>query len=419
MEVAYLVNQYPSITHTFVRREIAALEELGIRVLRVSVRPCSEALPDETDRRELENTTALLAGGPWRALSASLSLAARSPAAWLRGLGAATRLGARSHAGLARHFAYFAEACALVGLLRSHGIGHVHVHFGTNAASVALLAHAISGLSYSMTVHGPGEFDSPELLHLPEKVRRARFVAAISHFARSQILRWSDPAHWQKVHVVHCPVAPAFLDEPERPPPAAPRLVCIARLGHSKGHALLFEVAARLLHEGVDFELDVLGDGPLREPLAASLRRLGLEQRVRLLGWCDEPGVREAILGARALVLPSFGEGLPVVLMEALALGRPVVATRIAGVPELVEDGVAGWLVPAGDEDALLCALRKALAAPAEQLLRMGRAGRAAVRERHDAAREAAKLAELFRAADVRAREPVDASRRLGLEGEA
>jgi glycosyltransferase involved in cell wall biosynthesis len=396
MEIAYLVNQYPSITHTFIRREIAALEKLGIAVLRVSVRPCPDRLPDEADRREQEQTTVLLAGGPWRVVVASLDLALRRPLSWLRGLGTAFRMGVHSHAGLGRHLAYFAEACALARLLGARRIGHVHVHFGTNAASVALLAQAISGPSFSMTVHGPGEFDSPELLHLREKVKKARFVAAISHFARSQILRWSDPADWQKVHVVRCPVAPAFLQEPELSFPEAPRLVCIGRLGHSKGHALLFEVAARLARDGVDFELDVLGDGPLREPLEALLRRLGLAQKVRLLGWRDESGVREAILASRALVLPSFGEGLPVVLMEALALGRPAVATRIAGIPELVEDGVSGWLVPAGDEDALEQALRSALATPPECLLQMGRAGRAAVRERHDAMREAQKLAALF-----------------------
>jgi glycosyltransferase involved in cell wall biosynthesis len=407
MEIAYLVNQYPSITHTFIRREIAEVEKLGIAVFRVSVRPCSDDLPDAADQRERDKTVALLARGPWPIVAHAFWLALRRPAAWLRGVARAFRMGLHSHAGLGRHLAYLAEACSLVRLLERHGIDHVHVHFGTNAASVALLAQTLAGPSFSMTVHGPGEFDSPELLHLPEKVRAARFVAAVSHFARSQILRWTDPVDWDKVHVVRCAVAPSFLDEPDLPVPEAPRLVCVGRLGHSKGHALLLEVAARLLRDGVDFELVLIGDGPLRGRLETMVQRLRLAEKVCFLGWCDERGVREAILNSRVLVLPSFGEGLPVVLMEALALGRPAIATCIAGIPELLQHGESGWLIRAGDEDALEQALREALATPPEALHRMGLAGRAAVRERHDAMREATKLAGLFRVSDPELLAPV------------
>jgi glycosyltransferase involved in cell wall biosynthesis len=154
----------------------------------------------------------------------------------------------------------------------------------------------------------------------------------------------------------------------------------------------------------VPFELCLVGDGALRGPIEARIRDLGLEGKVILKGWTDGAGVREEILRSRALVLPSLAEGLPVVLMEALALQRPVLSTYIAGIPELVSPGVNGWLVPSGAADPLVSALREVLGAPRERLESFGRAGRAAVLERHDAAKEAARLAEHFRATMMRSR---------------
>jgi glycosyltransferase involved in cell wall biosynthesis len=397
LRVAYLVNQYPRTSHSFIRREIHALEAQGVEVLRYSLRPLDEPLASAEDRAEVPRTRAVLGVGPAGLLGAVVAVAARRPRAFLRASGVAVRLGLRSDRGVARHLAYLAEACVLARWVRAQGAEHVHAHFGTNSATVALLCRRLGGPAFSFTVHGPEEFDRPEALALGEKVEAAAFAVTISSFGRSQLCRWVRYADWPKLQVVRCGVGSDLLHAPATPVPAAPRLVCVARLSEQKGHLILIEAAARLAAEGVAFELVLAGDGPMRPVVAEAIARHGLQGRVTITGWMSGGEVREAILGARALVLPSFAEGLPVVIMEALALGRPVVTTAIAGIPELVEPGVSGWLVPAGSVEALAAAMRAALEAAPEALAALGRAGAARVAREHDAACEAAKLRALFR----------------------
>jgi colanic acid/amylovoran biosynthesis glycosyltransferase len=190
----------------------------------------------------------------------------------------------------------------------------------------------------------------------------------------------------------------SFLNAAPVPVPDVPRLVCIGRLSGQKGQLILLQAAAVLMREGVPFELVLAGDGEMRAVIEAAIEQLGLAQRVRITGWIDAAQVREELLAARAMVLPSFAEGLPVVVMEAMALGRPVLTTYIAGIPELVQHGRTGWLFPAGDVDALVAAMKQCLATPTLALDGMGAAARERVRERHDAAREARKLAVLMNA---------------------
>ncbi len=399
MRVAYLVNRYPQTSVSFIRREIHAVEAHGVEVLRFSLRGLAEPLVTDADRLELARTRVVLdAGALAHALAAATTVTSR-PAAFARALVTAVRLGWRSHRGVLRHLAYLAEACVLSRWLRRDGVEHVHAHFGTNSAMVALLCHQLGGPPYSFTVHGPEEFDRPEALGLAEKVRHAAFTVAVSSFGRAQLFRWAPSESWRRVHVVRCGLGQELLGGPRSAPAEAPRLVCVGRLSEQKGHLLLLEAAARLDAMGVAFELVLAGDGPLRGALEERIRLAGLEGRVRLTGWLSGAQVREAIASSRAMVVPSFAEGLPVVIMEAFALGRPVIATSIAGVPELVEVGVNGWLVPAGSVDALATAMRSALEAPREQLERMGAAGAARVAQDHDARREASRLVALFRSA--------------------
>lgn len=399
MRIAYLVNRYPRTSHSFIRREIQAVEALGAEVLRYSQRPLDEELATEADVEELRRTRIILAEGHRRHAAAVLAEALRAPAAVARAFALAARLGWRSERGLLRHLVYAAEACVLVRWLREARADHVHAHFGTNSATVAMLCRELGGPPFSFTVHGPDEFDKPEFLGIPEKIRRASFVVAISSYGRAQLWRWARHEDWGKIHVVRCGLEPDLLRAPATPVPAAPRLVCVARLGAQKGHLLLVEAAARLAAEGLAFELVLVGDGPLRPDVEALVRRHGLEQHVKLAGWMGADRVREEISRARALVLPSFAEGLPVVIMEALALGRPVVTTAIAGIPELVQPGVTGWLVPAGEVDPLVEAMRQVLAERPERLGEMGRTGAARVVHRHDAAEEARKLLALVESA--------------------
>jgi glycosyltransferase involved in cell wall biosynthesis len=396
MKIAYLSSHYPATTHSFIRREILGLERLGVEVLRSSIRKCTEALPDQGDRDELERTFAVLDRGAVRLLLDLAVLGFTRPFSWLRAAALAVEFGWRSHSGLLRHLIYFVEACTMVRFLRRRGAEHLHAHFGTNPTMVALLARALGGPPYSFTIHGPGEWDSPELLHLREKVARSEFVVAITDFARAQTYRWADPDDWRKVHVVRCAVDGGFLDTPVSPVPEEPRLVCVGRLGNSKGHVLLIEAAARLRQEGLHFEITLVGDGPLRIRLQKLIDEHGLQDTVKIAGWGSGARIRREMLAARALVLPSFGEGLPVAIMEALALARPVISTNIAGIPELVINGENGWLITAGSLEKLVAAIREALQAPVERLQAMGEAGRRAVQEKHNYLVEAERLANLF-----------------------
>jgi glycosyltransferase involved in cell wall biosynthesis len=296
----------------------------------------------------------------------------------------------------------------------------MHAHFGTNSAEVAMLTHALGGPRYSFTVHGPDEFDKPQFLGMAEKIQRAAFVVAVSSYGRSQLFRWIDFTQWRKVKVVHCGLETSFHAGAAEAPAAAARMVCVGRLCAQKGQLLLVEAVARLAAKGVRLELVFAGDGEMRDELETLIDAHGLSRQVTITGWVSAERVREEILAARCLVLPSFAEGLPVVLMEAMALKRPVLTTFVAGIPELVVHGESGWLFPPGDIEALAAVMEDALARSPGELKRMGEAARARVLERHAIDTEAAKLADYFRQTDSRSSDPEGAipeSRRPQISG--
>lgn len=398
MKIAYLVNQYPKVSHSFIRREILALERQGFDVERVAVRGWGDTLVDPEDQRERARTRYVLQGGALALAGAVLRQAATSPVRFARALGLAWRMGQRAARPWPIHMIYLAEACRVVPWLQRAGTRHLHAHFGTNSAEVAMLVHALGGPPYSFTVHGPEEFDQPEFLHLAEKIRRSAFVVAISSYGRSQLYRWIGQRDWSKVQVVHCGLEPAFHAGDVPPAPSAPRIVCVGRLCEQKGQLLLVNAVDRLVRKGTPVELVLAGDGEMRPEIEALIERCGLQKHVRITGWIGSDTVRAEIVAARALVLPSFAEGLPVVIMEAMALRRPVLSTYVAGIPELVRPGREGWLFAAGDVDALVVALEDMLATSTETLEAMGQAAHKRVLERHAIDTEAAKLARLFKA---------------------
>jgi colanic acid/amylovoran biosynthesis glycosyltransferase len=400
LKVAYLVNQYPHVTHSFIRREIVALEAQGVAVARFSIRHPPVNPVDAGDLSELKKTRTVLGpGAAGRLLTAVVVTALTAPGAFWKALRGAIRLGRRSERGVLRHLVYLAEACVLRRWMkRAPDIVHLHAHFGTNSAAVAMLTRLLGGPRYSFTVHGPEEYDHPGELSLGEKIHHAAAVVGVSDFGRSQLYRWIPYDQWPKVNVVHCGVDAAFLAAGPRPISDNHRMVCVGRLAPQKGQLLILEALAVVAAAGISFEMVLAGDGPMRAIIEQRIRDLGLGASVRITGWVSNDVVREELLSARLILMPSFAEGLPVALMEALALGRPAVTTYVAGIPELVKDRVNGWLIPAGARDPLVAAIKEALDTPAAQLATMGRAGATAVAERHDVNREAAKLAKMFRA---------------------
>lgn len=400
MKIAYFVNQYPKVSHTFIRREILALERRGFEVQRVALRGWDTPVPDEEDRTERDRTRYVLRNGAYALVLPAVRCLLKSPVRFFAAVALAMKMSRASRERpMVYHLAYLAEACVVLSWVKAFGARHVHAHFGTNSAEVAMLTRALGGPPFSFTVHGPDEFLRP--MGLPEKIRRSTFTVAISSYGRSQLYLRLPHRDWPKVHVVHCGLENTFFDMAPVPVPDTPRFVCVGRLSEEKGQMLLLEAVARVAAKNIPIELVLVGDGPLRGELEKLIEKYRLGAQIRITGWISNKQVRDEIVRARALVLPSFSEGLPVVIMEAMALRRPVLTTFIAGIPELVHSGENGWLFPAGSLDDLTNALEACLTMTIDELQKLGDAGYGRVIARHSIDVEAGKLAEIFRAANV------------------
>jgi glycosyltransferase involved in cell wall biosynthesis len=403
LRVGYLVNQYPAVSHSFIRREIVALEATGAQVARFSIRKADTALPDPLDIQERSRTKVLLTGTFWKPGSNLLWLLIKRPNRLANALPLLLGDIRWSFKELVRRLAYAAEAAEMIREFDREPIDHLHAHFGTNPAFVARLVFRLGGPPYSFTAHGPDEFDRPEELQLAGKIADARFTVAISDFGRSQLMRWSDPKHWNSIKVVRCGLDASFLEAQPTPVPAAPTLCCVARLSGQKGLPILIQAAAILKSRDVNFKITVIGDGELRPYLEKDIDAHGLRDAVEFAGWKSGFEVRQYISDARALVIPSFAEGLPVVIMESYSLGRPVIATRIAGIPELVDDE-SGWIVSPGSPVGLADAMENALAAPLATMERLGKMGQSRVKRLHDARNNSRYLRSLIEDEELQAR---------------
>ncbi len=395
--LSYLTSSYARASDSFVRNEVRTLRELGHTVHTFSIRrpPQHEVVGEEVDA-EFRRTHYILDAGAKRLLRAVLRRVRHDALGFGRAALLAGRIGQPGVRGRAWPFAYLVEATYLAEQLAPLRVQHLHVHIAEGAASVAMLASQLSGVPFSVTVHGPGELDRAASLGLERKLARSSFFVAISDFARGQLLRWTRPEDWSKVHVVRCGVDRGFLEREPASLPAQARVVSVGRLDVEKGQIFLLEAISQLVADGIDARLVLVGDGPLRAALEDAARRLEVADRVEFTGWLPAAEVIRTIEDSRGLVMASLAEGLPVVVMEALALRRPVIATSVAALSELVEPDVSGWLVPPGSVVELTKAMRTLLGASEEELGRMGSAGALRVRERHDMVREVRKLEALF-----------------------
>ena len=382
----------------YIRREIRALEDLGVSVSRFALQPWPEALVDKADMIEAKKTRYVKSGGLIAFLTGLLTTLLLRPRLFAKACRLSLQLARASDRSWLFHLAYLAEACILRKWLVEAGIDHLHVHFGTNASEIGMLTNVLGGPRFSITFHGPEEFDRATCLSHYEKIKRSAFVVAVSSYGRSQLMRTSSISQWHKLNVIHCSVDDSYLKATPTPLQDNNTLVCVGRLCEQKGQLLLIQAVAQLVHEGLNVQLRLVGDGEMRLDCESEIRRCGLEDHVIITGWASGEQVRNEILEARAFVLTSFAEGLPVVLMESLAMERPALSTYIAGIPELVLPGENGWLVPAGSLEAMVVALREIMTTPPERLRELGRAGRRKVCDEHNADVEAKKLLALFMA---------------------
>jgi glycosyltransferase involved in cell wall biosynthesis len=395
LRLAYLTSQYPATSHTFISREVAALRRLGVEIDTFSIRrPSASELNDEALKTESENTFNVLEQPATGFLAAHLGTLFTRPGAYFATLGRSLRHRVPGARGLGLSIAYFGEAVLLARELKRRGVTRLHNHFANPGAIVGFLAARLLDIPWSFTMHGISETDYPAGLLLGRKIEAADFVACVSYFGRAQAMRLVAPEHWGELHLVRCGLQLSDLPVRRRSGPAR-RIISVGRLSAEKGQAGLLEAFASILPDCPDIELVLAGDGPESGRLRAIADRLGISGRVRFTGRLSERDALEGIAQADILVVSSFMEGLPIVLIEAMALGTPVIATRVAGIPELVEDGKSGLLFTPSKWDELADCIRRLVGDDALRA-KLAEAGRSAVEGEFDIDRLAKQLRDLF-----------------------
>ncbi len=396
--IAYLVSQYPAYSHTFILREVQQLRQFGVSIVVASINLPDRPLDKLTDveRSEAEQTYYIKSQGILKATVALAKTLALKPLGLLRGLRYAIKLGGWDVKRLLFHVFYLAEALLIGHWMRSQNIKHLHVHFATPAASVGMLVKTVFGYSFSFTVHGPDEFYDAAGYNLPEKILAADFIFCISHYARSQVMKLSPVQAWPKFDVCRLGVDPQrFIPSSKSKPSGTCSLLCVGRLTPAKGQAILLKSIAQLQNQGVSVTLTLVGMGPDEQSLRQYAEQLGISQQVNFTGAVDQDHILDYYKSADMFVLPSFAEGLPVVLMEAMAMEIPCITTAITGVPELISHGEDGLLVPASDTEGLIQAINQLVSDPVLRQ-KLGKAGRLKVLSAYDLYKNTRHLFEIL-----------------------
>jgi len=395
--IAYLCSEYPAISHTFIYREIESLRKAGMTVHTASIRkPSNLELMTAAEQDEALQTLMVLATPPQLMAKAHLHSLLKNPAGYLRMAFEASKLLFKGPKSPVKALAYFVEAGILLEWMHRHSITHIHEHFGNPTAIVAILMKTYGGVSYSISVHGPDIFYTVDSALLAEKIEKASFVRCISHYCRSQIMRISDSGIWNRHHIVRCGVDPDLYDVRPDPGSKVPNIICVGRLVPAKGQHILLEACLRLKSKGVQFHLTIIGDGPDRPNLEKFVDKNDFREMVTFTGVLGQDKVRMHYDKADLFVLASFAEGVPVVLMEAMAKEIPVISTRITGIPELIEHGQDGLLATPGDAEDLASQMQTLLNHP-ELRLQFGKAGRKKVRANYNQHDNNLKMLDLLR----------------------
>jgi colanic acid/amylovoran biosynthesis glycosyltransferase len=398
MKLGYLVSQYPALSHTFILREVLALRRHGVEVCVVSVHTCDRPMQalsaEEAD--EARRAFSVVGAGFVHAVLANIRVLCRHPIGYLRGLLYAWTLSRGTPRLLVMYSFYFLEAVVAGDYFERRGLTDIHTHF---SSTVLLILARIFRVRYSLTAHGSGEFIDVIGFHLAEKVAGAVFVATVGQYGMSQVMNASDPAHWHKVVALPLGVdVEAFRPRkaPRRGPDEPFRLLSVGRLSAPKGYPILIEALVLLRGRGRNVTLTLVGEGPERATLEKMIALHDLGGCVRLAGACNHDRLADYYGSSDAFVLSSFLEGVPVVLMEAMAMELPCVATWITGIPEIIDRDVEGLLVPPASASAIADAVERLMDDP-EGARRLGAAARRKVLHKYHLGRNVERLAEEFR----------------------
>ena len=397
MRLAYLLSEYPTVTHTYLLREVRALRDSGLdfQVISVHGSDRSDHLLSPEERDERDRTYVILEQGFVFVIWTHLAILIKRPRRYLAGAVYALRLAGLDLRKMFWNLMYFGEAILAGARAQRLGVAHLHSHF---ASTVALLVARVFPLTFSVTIHGPGEFIDANGFFLPQKIAHSLFLCAISNYARSQLMSVSEPQDWDKLEVAPLGVdLNVFHPPPHREQHDFFEMVSVARLAPVKGHRIMVAAIGELVREGRrSIRLRLVGDGPQRIDLEREIAGQGLGEYIRLEGACSQDRVLAFYEQSHAFVLSSFAEGVPVSLMEAMAMELPCIATWVNGIPELIRHGVDGWLIPPSDPAALAAAIRELMDDPGLRG-RLGKSARQRVVEKYNLRRNVACLAEIFR----------------------
>jgi len=397
--IAYILPRFPVLTQTFVLYEILALQEGGISI---DVFPLLRERPKvlHPEVKQLVEEAHYHGAMSPKVLLANLTFVARRPRTYFRTLLEVVRGSWKSWKYLLGGLAMFPKSVLFAIEIQKRGITHIHAHFSNHSALSALVVHRLSGIPFSFTAHGSDLHIDRCMLR--QKVDAAVFVVAISEYNRRMIVQESGPEAGAKVHVIHCGIDMTFFKPvSERRQDGALGIVCVGSLLEVKGHTYLIEACRQLRNSGVKFYCHLVGDGPLRPELQRQIEKASLRDKVLMRGALPRTEVLELLRGSDVIVQPSVQtaagsrEGIPVALMEGMALGLPAVASRLSGIPELVEHGKSGLLVAprnSGEIAEALCTL----AADPDLRGRLGRAGREKVGREFDLRMNAAIFSRLL-----------------------
>lgn len=399
MKIAYIMSRFPKITETFILYEMIEMEKLGHRIslyplLREKQPVAHPEVGPFLRRARFQPFISL------PILRANRHYLFTSPGRYLRMIFEVLRGTFGSLNFFFGALGILPKAVKFALDMQKEGVEHVHAHFCTHPAVAALIIHRLTGIPFSFTAHGSDLHVERRMLC--RKIAAAAFAVTISDFNKKVMVEECHGAYAEKIHVVHCGIDPDYFVPKEAIDRDGPlKIICVASLEEVKGHRYLIEACRKLRDHDLPFQCDFVGDGPLREKIVAQIKEHSLETQVVLRGMQPRQQVMNMMRAADVKVLASVPtaqgkrEGIPVVLMEAMAVGLPVISTRLSGIPELVQDGDTGILVEPGDSDGLAAALQK-LAGNARLRRHMGLQGRELILRAFHLHKNTGRLAQLI-----------------------